>query len=144
MDIGAGLLRPKLIRRRPADEERAIEVDADHAQPILRRHLVEDHVAQDARIVDDDVHLAERVHGALHDPLGGRPFGDAVGADDGLAAPLLDDLFGLFRRGCGQALSRQRRADVIDHDIRARQRHGDGDLPPDAATGAGNDRDFAF
>ena len=41
----------------------ALEVNPDNRVPVLFRHLMENHVAQVASIVDDDIDFAEGIHG---------------------------------------------------------------------------------
>src|SRR5690606_26520734 len=115
----------------------------DHRIPVVKRHLVKNHVAQDAGIVDHAVDAPEDINGGLHDALRAVEIGDAVGAGHGLTAGLPDfgDHFA-GRRGIG-ALALQRGTDVIDHDLRAFFRHQQRDVPADAATGAGHHHDFS-
>ena len=61
-------------------------MDIDDRLPLLRGH-VEDHpVAQDARDIDDDVDLAEGIDRLLNHPLGGVVIGDRIGIGDRVAA----------------------------------------------------------
>jgi hypothetical protein len=54
---------------RLADVESSLEVDVDHRLNHGVVHLVEGLVAQDARVVDQDVDTAERIDRGLHDRL---------------------------------------------------------------------------
>ena len=66
----------------------------DHRQPFVRRHPVEDHVAQDAGVVHHTVDPSIVVECRLDDLLCRVPFGDGFGADLGGAAFLFDQLLG--------------------------------------------------
>src|SRR5690606_16259811 len=51
------------------DAEGSEDVDAIDEIPVLLLHLVKARIAQDARVVDDNVHASERIERALHDFL---------------------------------------------------------------------------
>ncbi len=105
MYIRAALLGAEMVGGGAADEEAAVEVHVDDGEPVLRRHLVEDRIAQDAGVVHHDIDAPETVEGALHDPLGAGPFGDAVAADGRAPAALRDDLLRLRGRRFGFAVA---------------------------------------
>ena len=70
----------------------SLEVDADDRVPV-RLGQVEAHaVAQDPRVVDEDVELAERLDRLSDERLGARPRRDVVVVGDGFTAPGLDFL----------------------------------------------------
>lgn len=58
---------PPVHGREVGGVEVALEVDPDHRVPLLLRHREDHPVAQDARVVDQDVELAEGAHGQLHE-----------------------------------------------------------------------------
>ena len=93
----AALLLPVVLGCRTRDEEAAVQVHPDHRQPLLRRHPVEDHIAQDAGVVHDAVDPAVVVERRLNDLLRRSPFGDGLGANLGRPTLLLDELLGLLR-----------------------------------------------
>jgi hypothetical protein len=67
-DAAVALLAHQTIGRL-ADVESSLEVDVDHRLNHGVVHLVEGLVAQDARVVDQDVDTAERIDRGLHDRL---------------------------------------------------------------------------
>ena len=46
--------------------ERAFEVDLDDKIPVFLSHLLETDISQDARIINNNIHFSESVHGGLH------------------------------------------------------------------------------
>ena len=105
------LLLAVVLGRGARDEETAVQVHGDHRQPVVGRHPVEDHVAQDAGIVHHAVDAAVMVECRLDDLLRRAPLGDGLGADFGGAALLLDQLLGLLRlawRSCPRRTARRR------------------------------------
>jgi len=98
VDIGPRFLLPEQRRRGAADEKRAVEMDVQHREPLLRLHLVEHRVPQDAGIVDHDVELAEAVDGGADDALRRVPVRDRVGADRSLTAEAPDLVAGVLGR----------------------------------------------
>ena len=127
-----------------AEVEVALEVDVEDDVPLLLRH-VEDHlVAKDAGVVDDDVEAAEGVERLLHHAVSGLEVGDVVVVRDGVAAHLLDlgdDLVGgaLLAAGAGGGAT-----EVVDDDASALGREAKRLAAANAASGAGDDGDFAF
>ncbi len=138
MNKGTASLVAEMRGGRSGDEEAAVQMDPDNGQPILGRHLVEDHVPQDARVVHHGVDPAEMIERGLHDLLGGVPIRDAVRADLGLAAAFANEGSGLLGRTCRAALAGEGRPDIVDDDPRPRPRHHHGDSPADAASGPGD------
>ena len=114
----------------------------DHIRPVRPAHLVEDDVAQDAGVVDQDVDAAEGVERGLDDQVGVLRLGDGERGGDGLAAGLLDGRDRILRRTVVGARALQAGADVADHHARAFAREHLGDGAADAAAGAGDDGDF--
>jgi hypothetical protein len=109
----------------------ALEVHGDDGVPLLLAHVDEEAVAQDARVVHEDVQLAEGVQRRLHQPLGARPFGHVVGVGHGLAAEA-DDLVHHLLGGDGVG--------VVDHDPGAFTGEEQRVLPAQAPACAGDDR----
>ena len=75
--------------------------------------------------------------------LGALEVGDAVVVGDGLAAAALDDVDDLVGRRLVGALAGHRAAEVVDDDLGTVIGERDGLAPPDAVTGARDDRDLA-
>ena len=86
----ARFLRAEMISRRPANIERALQMDRDDGVEIVFRHTVEYLVAQDARIIDDKVNLAKLVDRLLYDAMRALPIGDTVAVRDRLATGVAD------------------------------------------------------
>ncbi len=111
--------------------------------PVRPAHLVEDDVAQDAGIVDQDVDTAEGFERALHDGVGILRLGDRQRRGDGFAAGRLDRRHGVLRRAGVGAGAIEPGADVADHDARAFGGEQQRDAAADTAPGAGDDGGFA-
>ena len=79
--------------------ERAEEIGLQDIAPIVHRHAHDQIVARDARVVDQDVDLPERVERLLDQRLGCREVTDVGLHGDRLPAEPLDDGFRLV--GCG-------------------------------------------
>ena len=90
-------------------DEVALEVDVDDRVPLGLGHVGDHAVAQDARVVDEHVQLAERVDRGLDQALAALPVGAAVGVRHRLAAHRLDLLDHLLR-GTGVGARRRPRA----------------------------------
>ena len=106
--------------------------------------LVEDHVAQDAGIVDDAVEPAEMIGRRLHDLAGGDRFRHRLEIGDRGAAALLD-LLDHFLGGCGaDAGAVGGAAGIVDDDLGAFGGAEQRDLAADAAACAGDDDDFVL
>ena len=139
---GAALLFAVQPCRGVRDVERAHQVHLDDGLEGFHAHFVEDHVAQNAGIVDDAVEPAEMVGRRLDDPAGGNGFRHRLEVGDRGAAALLDFL-DHFLGGCG---ARSRAvggpAGIVDHDLGARGSADQRDLAADAAACAGDDDDF--
>ncbi len=124
----------------PERSEVALQVHRDHGVPLLLRHVHEHAVAEDPRVVHEDVEPAVAVDRPLHELLGRAEVGHVRVARHRLAAvghDLVDDLLG---RACVLALSCERAPQVVDDDPRARPRQSERVVTPDAAPGAGHDR----
>ena len=96
--------------------ERALEVHVEHGVHEVRPHVVERLVAQDSRVVDDDVHLAVGIDGGLNDRGAALGRGDRVVVRHSLAASgldLVDDL--LCSRGVLTGAI-HRATEVVHHD----------------------------
>ncbi|MET4723580.1 hypothetical protein ABIF63_007686 [Bradyrhizobium japonicum] len=107
-------------------------------------HLVEDHVAQNAGIVDDAVELAEMIGRGLHDLAGGDSLRHRleIGHRDAAALlDLVDHLLGGRSAGTGAVGGN---TGVVDDDLGALRRAEQRDLPPDAAACAGDDDDLVL
>src|SRR5205085_5125159 len=127
-----------------ADIERAHQVHLDDGLQSFHANLVEDHVAQDAGIVDDAVEAAEVIGRRLDDPARRDRFRHRVEVWHRSAAALLDFLnHFLGRRGRGTRAIR-RAAGIVDHDLGAFGGAEQRDLAPDAAARAGDDDDLVL
>ena len=84
-----------------AHVERALQVHVNHRVPLVLGHLPEQLVAEDARVVHQDVELAKRVDSGANDALCRTVVGDRFVVRDGLTAVLLDRRDNLVGwRGC--------------------------------------------
>ena len=104
---------------------------------------MENHVAQDAGIIDHAVDATEGVDRRLHDALRGVKIGDAVVAGDGFAAIFPDKLHHLFRRRLVGALTGQRGADIVDDNLGTLFCHHQCNVTADPATRAGDNHNLA-
>ena len=120
----------------------ALQVDRDHGVPLVLLHVDEHPVAQDPRVVDEDVEPAEGVQRMVYEPLGSREVGDVLPVRDGLAAgrgDLVDNL--LRRRVLG--LAHHGDPEIVDEHTRARLCERERVRPADSAAGTGDDRDLS-
>src|SRR5437016_2247040 len=117
-------------------QPRAAQVDADHGVEVLDAH-VEDHaIAQDARVVDNDVDIAKLVDGGLKQVLRAVEVGDVIAVGDGLAAHLADKIDD-FAGGAGRAAAAvELGADVVDDDLGTLSGEFEGVLAAEAAARA--------
>ncbi len=107
-------------------------------------HFVEDHVAQDAGIVDDAVEPAEMIGRRLDDLAGGDRFRHRLEIGDRGAAALLD-LLDHFLGGRGaRSGAVGGDAGIVDHDLGAFGGAEQRDLAADAAACAGDDDDLVL
>jgi hypothetical protein len=141
---GAALLLAKDPRRGVADVERAHQVNLDDGLERFHAHLVEDHVAQDAGIVDDAVELAEMIGRGLHDLAGGDSFRHRLEIGHRDAAALLDLVDHLLGRRSAGTGAVGGSTGVVDDDLGALRRAEQRDLAPDAAACAGDDDDLVL
>jgi hypothetical protein len=132
-----------VLPRRLRHVEGALEVDVEHRLELLLRHVLERRVAQDARVVDDDVDLAERVERRLHDGLAALRRGHRVVVGHGLAAGGLDLVDDLLRCRLGAAGAVGRPTQVVHDDEGASLRQLQGVAAAQPATGARDDRNLA-
>src|SRR5713101_7147981 len=128
----------------PRHVERAPEMDRDNRLEVLVAH-VEDHaVAKDSGVVHDNIELAEIVERAFDDPLGGLEVGHALEVGHRLAACrayFLDNVFGRRARLPGAV---EMSPEVVDDHLGALFSHQEHFFAADSASGAGDDRYFAF
>jgi hypothetical protein len=131
-------------RRRLAYEKGAVQVHFKHSIPLIRAHLVEKAIAQDACIIHHAVDAPKGGDSAFDDALRACRFRDAVDVGDRLAAGLPYFIDHLLRRAAVLALSGQRCADVVDHDLRALRRHRQHNVAADASARACYYNHFSF
>ena len=117
-------------------------MDLDDGLEGFHAHLVEDHVAQNAGIVDHAVEPAEMVGRRLHDLARGDRFRHRLEVGDRSTAALLDLLDHFLGGGCARTSAVGRDAGIVDDDLGAFGGAEQRDLAPDAAAGAGDDDDF--
>ena len=117
-------------------------MDRENRIPVLRIHLQEALVPQDPRVVDQDVHLAEEMHGGLDDFLAPVRCGDIVVIGDRLPARGADLRHDPVGRAAGTDPRPVARAPEVVHDhLRASFGELERVSPPQAGAGAGDDRD---
>ncbi|MNY33825.1 hypothetical protein D3C86_1681230 [compost metagenome] len=98
MHDGAGLLAPEVRRDGTGHVEAALQVHLHHRVEVLFGHLVEDAIAQVARVVDQPVDAPVHINRMLNDAMGGVPLRHAVGVGAGLAAGRANLVHGLLGR----------------------------------------------
>ena len=111
----------------------------DDVVPLRLRHGEEHPVAQDPRVVDDDVQPAEGVDGLAHDGLAAVPGADVVGVGDRGTARRRDLVDHLLGRAGVAPRSVAGTTDVVHDDLRAVLREQERVLAADAAAGTGDD-----
>ena len=119
------------------------QVHRDDPVPLLFGHVVDHAVAQEPGRVLDDVQAAEGVHGLLNHAVHRRQIGDAFGVGDRLAAGRADLVDHRLGRARIRALAVDAAAQVIDHDLGPLARRDQRDVPPDAASAAGDQHHLA-
>jgi hypothetical protein len=119
-----------------------LQVDADHGVEVGFGHVEEDRVAQEAGVADDDVDVAELLHGQVEERLRVVPVGGVAEVRDRLAAHRLDLVARSTRRGLVAALAVGLGADVVDHDARAEPRQLERVTAPEPRGSARDDRHF--
>jgi hypothetical protein len=133
-----------MISRRPANIERALQMDRNDGVEIVFRHTVEYLVAQDARIIDNKVNLAVLVDRLLYDAMRTLPISDTVTVRDSLATGVADLVHNLegWPRIC--TLAANRAAQVVDNNFRTVRRHHHRIPTTDTAARAGYDSNLAL
>ena len=116
-------------------------MNVDHRVPLVLLHVHEHAVAEDARVVDEDVQAAELVDRLLDHPLRAGEVGDVLAVRDRFAAERLDLADDVVSRAFVRAFAGERGAEVVDDDLRARAR-AQRVLAADSTAGAGDDRDL--
>ena len=127
-----------------AGVERAFEVRAHDRREVLRGYLVEEAIAGDACVVDEDVDLAVGVDGRADDLSGLVEISDGVVVGGRFSAVLPDERDDLIGGGYGASCAVALDAGVVDDDLGALGSEGYGVRSAYAATGAGNDGDLAL
>jgi hypothetical protein len=140
---GAGILLAELHRASPAHVEGTVEMHRQHVRPVRPAHAMEDAVAQNAGIIDQDVDPAEGRQRRLDDLVGVLGLRDGERRCDRLAAAGLDFLDHVMRRAGIRAGAFKARADVADDDTGAFLRQQPGNAAPDAPARTGDDCDLA-
>ena len=76
MNVSAGILFAEMCRAGAAHEEAAVEMHVDDIGPVGPAHAVENAVAQNAGIIDQDVDVAESIERRPDNFVGIGRFGD--------------------------------------------------------------------
>ena len=118
----------------------ALQVDGDDRIPLFLGHVHEHAVAQDARVVDEDVELAECLDRGVDHSLATLPARDVVAVRDRLAAHLLDLVHDLLGRRLVATGAVGVAPEVVDDDLGAFRGKEQRMLPADAAPGTRDDR----
>ena len=116
----------------------------EHRVELLLAHLMEQHVAQIAGVVDDRVDAPERVERGLNDRMGAVPRGDAVLVRDGAPAGRANFVRDLDGHGVPRRGAVEGDAEIVDDDRGARFGELPRDAAPHAAPRSGHDRDLAL
>ncbi len=98
MHEAAGILLAEMRGAGAAHGEAAVQMHGDHVRPVRPAHAVEDAVAQDAGIVDQDIDAAEGVERRLDDFVGIARLADRQRRGDRFAAGFLDFVDDRLRR----------------------------------------------
>ena len=144
VDEAAGTLRPEPGRCGPRGVEAPLEVHADDRVPVVLGHLVEDGIAENPRVVDDDVDPPEALDRLLDHPLRGGEIHDAVEVRLRLAARVANGGDRLQRRDPVLAVAGGGAARIVHDHLRAVRSQHLRNLGADAASGAGDQRDLSF
>jgi hypothetical protein len=108
---------------------RGVEVDRQHLPPVLLAHLRRRRAAQDAGVVHEHVEAADGLGAALHEPPGRVGVEPREVGLERLRSPA---------QGAHLLHGLPRRQHVERADVRARPRQSDGEPPPEAAGGPGD------
>ena len=122
----------------------ALQVDGDDRIPEVLSRVGEGLVAQDARVVDDDVAVVEGVDRSLQDRLPALDGRDVVVVGCGLTAGRLDLVDDLVRHGRATTRSVAGAAQIVHHHCRAFRCQSECVLAAQSASGARYDRDFSI
>src|SRR5581483_1522527 len=126
-------------RRRPV----AFQVHVDNRVPLGLVHVHEHSVAEDARVVDEDVEPAVLLDRVRDEPPRAGEIRDVLVVGDGGGAELLDLCHHRLRSGGVASLAGEGRAEIVDDHTRPRAGECECVLAPDAAPGARDDCDLA-
>ena len=110
-------------RRCASDVEATLEVYVDYRVPLCLAHLVEDAVAQDARVVHHCIDLAVGVDCLLDHSVCGVPVGNGVCVQHRLATVGVNCVNHLLARADVLAFAGGVAAQVVDHYLRALLSH---------------------
>ena len=120
--------------------EVALQVHGDHRVPLTLGHVDDHPVAQDPRVVDEDVQVAVRVDGLPDEPFRAVPIGDVLAIHDGVTAHGLDLFDDLHRGTRVTAFAVHVAAEVVDHDLGAFGGEQQRVLTAETARRTGDDR----
>src|SRR5581483_9350592 len=120
---------------RAKDAERRSDMDIHHRLELLVRHLLDDVVPHEARVVDDDVQSTEAIERRLDESLGEAVGDDAAVARYGMTARGFDGSDGFAARAV---------VEIVDHDAGAIAGQLQRDRASDASPGSGDEGDLAI
>jgi NAD(P)-dependent dehydrogenase (short-subunit alcohol dehydrogenase family) len=135
-------LRLHRTKRGLADVEAAVQVDLEHAAPLLDRELVEGRPSEDPCVADERIDPAKRVERGAHHRLTALRRRDRVMGRDGDAAVRLDLLDDLVGDAVVGAFAAHRATEVVDDHGRTAPRQIEGVETTEAAARACDDRDL--
>jgi len=113
--------------------ERSLQVNVDDRVPLIFGHVCQHSVAQNARVVDDDVERAKGIDRGLNQALRAFERRHAVAVGDRLATERLDLFDNLLRRAGVAAGAINAAAKVVDDDLRTMRCKAERMLAADAA-----------
>ena len=123
----------------------AVEMHIDDAVPVLVRHLVEHHVAQDSGGIDNRVQAFERVPRLFDYVPHARAAGHRIGIRDGLSTRCLDLARDDFCWPCRAFVAASNAAaQIVHHHASALARGQERTLLADAVCPAGDENNLAF
>ncbi len=118
-------------------------MDVDDKAEIRHLHLGEGFVAQDPRVVDEDVDPAPFFHRGLDHRCDVRVLRHVRAVGDRFAAAFQDFLDDRFGRRERRSRAVARAAEIVDDDLRPARREREGMRAAKAVAGAGDDGDLA-
>ena len=122
----------------------ALEMHLDDSVPFGFAHVGEHAVAQDARVVDENVESAERRDGLIDESFCASPFADVVGIGNGLSAGGNNFIDHFLSWAFVDTSAVSGTAEIVHHDLCAFGGEHQRVVAPDSTTSACNDAHSAF